>query len=92
MRYLLIVDCKIDGEDGYSVDEWLFFVNFNSVEICVWCSVVDSGIFLVDLFVSCFDEVVINSVFLVEAEVKFVINAVMVTKHDVVTEENWVDA
>lgn len=91
MRYLLIVVCKIDGEDGYSVDEWLFFVNLNSV-ICVWCSVVDSGIFLVDLFVSSFDEVVINSVCLVEAEVKFVKNAIMVTEHDVVTEENWVNA
>lgn len=86
------MDCKVDGEDGYSVDEWLFVVYFNSVEICVCCSVVDSGIFLVNLFVSSFGEVVINSVFLVGAEVKFVINEVRVTEHDVVTEKNWVNA
>lgn len=69
-------------------------VNFRSVEIYVCCTVVGIDICFVDLSVSSAVLEVINSVFLVEAKVKFLINAVLVTELEEVTKEieNSVDA
>lgn len=81
----------VDDDNGCSLDDVLFSVDFESVEVCVCCTVVGIDICLVDVSIPTLGVEVFSPISVVEGEVRFLINAVLVAE-PVVTEENWLDA